>query len=63
MSFADRLRDLRTNNRYSQEQLAEKMCVSRRTGEFRNVLTLIQNQFFPSDDVETSNRFFNCVNY
>ena len=29
MSFADRLRDLRTNNRYSQEQLAEKLMVSR----------------------------------
>ena len=29
MSFADRLRELRTNNRYSQEQLAEKLCVSR----------------------------------
>lgn len=40
------------------------MCVSRRTGEFRSVLlTLIHNQFFPSDDVETSNTFFNCVNY
>ena len=29
MSFADRLRELRTNNRYSQEQLAEKLSVSR----------------------------------
>ena len=29
MSFADRLRELRTNNSYSQEQLAEKLCVSR----------------------------------
>jgi transcriptional regulator with XRE-family HTH domain len=29
MSFADRLRELRTNNRYSQEQLAEKLMVSR----------------------------------
>ena len=29
MSFADRLREIRTNNRYSQEQLAEKLCVSR----------------------------------
>lgn len=41
------------------------MCVSRRTGEFRRVLlTLIHNQFFPSDDVEISNTFFlNCVSY
>lgn len=29
MNFADKLRELRTNNRYSQEQLAEKLCVSR----------------------------------
>lgn len=29
MSFADRLRELRTNNRYSQEQLAERLSVSR----------------------------------
>ena len=29
MSFADKLRELRTNNRYSQEQLAEKLMVSR----------------------------------
>ena len=29
MSFADRLRELRTSNRYSQEQLAEKLMVSR----------------------------------
>ena len=35
------------------------MCVSRKTGEFRRVLlTLIQNQLFPSDDVEISNTFF-----
>ena len=29
MSFADRLRELRTNNRCAQEQLAEKLMVSR----------------------------------